>query len=83
VTAAGTAYEGGYQTANGPLRISREGDRLFGSAVGLPFEFVPPSDTQFVMLAVGALDEELVEFVKQADRSVIPRFQGQPLGLKK
>ena len=53
-------------------------------AAGLTIEFVPQSDTTFVMLSdLGALDEQPVEFRAQADGSVAFLLQGQPLGVKK
>jgi CubicO group peptidase (beta-lactamase class C family) len=77
------AYVGEYEMTNGLLRVYREGDRLLGSAPGVSIEFVPQSDTTFIMLAIAAIDEAPVEFVRQADGSVILAFQGRPLGIKK
>ena len=78
-----TAYIGEYQTAVGLLRVYREGERLLGLSADVPIEFVPQSDSQFVMLAVGALDEAPVEFTEQPDGTVVILWQGQPLGVKK
>ena len=62
----------------------REGDRLLGEGGGLTMEFVPLSDTQFVMLSdVSTLDEEAVEFERQADGSVVLVLFGHPLAIKK
>ena len=45
----------------------------------MPIEFVPLSDTRFVMLSeVSTLDEESVEFQRKADGSVVLLFHGQP-----
>jgi len=56
----------------------------FGAAPGISIEFVPLSDTTFVMLSnFGALDEESAEFEPQADGSVVFIFHGQPFGVKK
>lgn len=52
------AHEGDYQITDGPLHSYRSGDRLLGSALGLPVEFVPLGETQFVMLAVGPARRE-------------------------
>jgi CubicO group peptidase (beta-lactamase class C family) len=77
------AYVGEYQSVSGPLRIYCEGDRLLGLAQDISIEFVPQSDTTFIVLAVGALDEAPVEFVKHADGRVTLVFSGRPLGSKK
>jgi CubicO group peptidase (beta-lactamase class C family) len=75
--------EQGLVELDAPVRVYREGDRLLGSAPGVSIEFVPQSDTTFIMLAIAAIDEAPVEFVKHADGSLILAFQGQPLGIKK
>ena len=47
-------------------------------------EFVPVSDTRFVMLSdVSTLDEVSVEFERQADASVVLMLFGHPLAIKK
>jgi hypothetical protein len=59
-------------------------DRLLSAGGGVTIEFVPQSDTQFVMLSeASALDEEPVEFQRQADGTVVLLFHGRPFGLKK
>ena len=76
-------YVGDYQSSQ-PLRIHRDADKLLGAAPGITIEFVPLSDTTFVMLSdIGALDEELAEFRRQADGSTLFLFHGQPFGVKK
>jgi CubicO group peptidase (beta-lactamase class C family) len=76
-------YVGDY-TASQPLRVYREGDRLLGEGPGFTIEFVPLSDTRFVMLSgLGALDEAPAEFQRQADGSIIFLFHGQPFAVKK
>ena len=76
------SYVGDYETTSGPMRVYREGDQLVGVTAGVALEFVPQSDTRFVLLAVGHLDESPVEFVKNADGSVTFLFHGQPAGIK-
>jgi hypothetical protein len=66
------------------MRVYRDADKLLGAAPGITIEFVPLSDTTFVMLSdIGALDEEPAEFRRQADGSVVFLFHGQPFGVKK
>ncbi len=80
-----TGYAGEYQTSDGTgsLRVYREGDRLLGEGVGLTLEFVPLSDSQFVMLSdVSTLDEVAVEFERHADASVVLLLLGRPLAIK-
>lgn len=77
-------YAGEYQTSDGGMRVYREGDRLLGEGGGLTMEFVPVSDTQFVMLSdVSTLDEVSVEFESQADAGVVLVLFGHPLAIKK
>jgi CubicO group peptidase (beta-lactamase class C family) len=77
------SYVGDYQSSQ-PLRVYRDADKLLGAAPGITIEFVPLSDTTFVMLSdIGALDEETAEFRRQADGSVVFLFHGQPFGVKK
>jgi hypothetical protein len=78
-------YVGEYQTSDGSIRVYREGDRLLSAGGGVPVtnEFVPLSDTRFVMPSeVRTLGEESAEFQRQADGSVVLLFRGQPPGLK-
>jgi CubicO group peptidase (beta-lactamase class C family) len=78
-----TQYVGDYTSAQ-PIRVYRDGDRLLGEGPGFTIEFVPLSDTQFVMLSgLGALDEAPAEFQRQPDGSVVLLFHGQPFALKK
>jgi CubicO group peptidase (beta-lactamase class C family) len=78
-----TQYVGDYPSSQ-PIRVYRDGDRLLGEGPGFTIEFVPLSDTQFVMLSgLGALDEVPAEFQRQADGSVILMFQGQPFAVKR
>ncbi len=80
------SYAGEYQTSDGSgsMRVYREGDRLLGEGGGLTMEFVPVSDTQFVMLSdVSTLDEVLVEFERHADASVVLVLFGHPLAIKR
>jgi hypothetical protein len=77
------SYVGDYQSSQ-PMRVYRDADKLLGAAPGITIEFVPLSDTTFVMLSdIGALDEETAEFRRQADGSVVFLFHGQPFGVKK
>jgi len=77
-------YAGEYQTPDGSMRVYREGDRLLGEGGGLTMEFIPVSDTQFVMLSdVSTLDEVSVEFERRADASVVLVLFGHPLAIKK
>jgi hypothetical protein len=77
------SYVGDYQSSQ-PIRVYREGDRLLGTGAGFTIEFVPLSDTEFVMLSeLGALDEVPAEFQREADGSVVFLFHGQPFGVKK
>lgn len=79
-----STYTGQYQTADGALRVYREGDRLLGEGGGLTMEFVPMSDTQFIMLSdVSTLDEVVVDFERQPDASVVLVLFGHPLAIKK
>ena len=76
---------GDYHTSDGTLRVYRDGDKLLGSVAGVSLEFVPQSDTSFMMLSsdLSALDEVPAEFQPQADGSVILGFQGRPFAVKK
>jgi CubicO group peptidase (beta-lactamase class C family) len=77
------AFVGDYVTADGVLRVYREGDRLLASGAGISLEFIAQADSVFVMLSdLGALDEELVEFRSQPDRSVALYFKGRVIGVK-
>jgi len=50
----------------------------------LTLEFVPLSDSQFVMLSdVSTLDEVLVEFERRADASIVLVLLGRPLAIKR
>jgi hypothetical protein len=52
--------------------VYRQNEKLLGFAAGTDLEFVPMSDTQFVMLCdQGSCDEVPVEFRSQPDRSVL------------
>ncbi len=76
-------YVGEYTTAQGALRVYRQSEKLFGFAAGTEVEFVPMSDTQFVILCdQGSCDEVPVEFRVQPDGSVIFLWQGEPYGRK-
>ena len=76
------SYVGNYQSSQ-PMRVYRDADKLLGAAPGITIEFVPLSDTTFVMLSdIGALDEEPAEFRREADGSVVFLFHGQPFGVK-
>ena len=77
------AYVGEYETVSGRLSIYQEGDKLLGLGGGIGIEFVPQSDTTFVMLTAGALDEAPIDFVTHADGRVMLVFNGQPIGIKK
>jgi len=83
--AAWDALVGDYQTSDGVLRVHREGDTLFASVVGASVEFVPQSDTTFIMLSseFSALDEVSAEFQRQADGSVVLQFMGRPFAVKR
>jgi CubicO group peptidase (beta-lactamase class C family) len=77
------SYVGDYQSSQ-PIRVYRDADKLLGAAPGITIEFVPLSDTTFVMLSdIGALDEEPAEFRRQADGSTLFLLHGQPFGVKK
>ena len=76
-------YIGEYTTEQGPLRVYRENEKLLGFAAGTEVEFVPMSDTQFVMLCdQGSCDEARVEFRRQPDNSVVFLWQDDPYGRK-
>ena len=76
-------YIGDYTTEQGPLRVYRENEKLLGFAAGTEVEFVPMSDTQFVMLCdQGSCDEARVEFRRQPDNSVVFLWQDDPYGRK-
>jgi CubicO group peptidase (beta-lactamase class C family) len=78
-----SAYIGEYVTPQGPLRVYREGDKLRGFAAGTDVEFVPMTDTQFVMLCdQGSCDEVPVEFRPQPDGSVTFLWTGAPYARK-
>ena len=74
---------GDYQTSDGVLRVYREGDSLLATIFGGSLEFVPQSDTTFIMLSgeFSALDEVAAEFQRQADGTVVcihgPPVRGQ------
>jgi CubicO group peptidase (beta-lactamase class C family) len=77
------SYVGEYQSSQ-PIRVYRDGDKLLGTAAGVTIEFVPQSDTEFIMLSdIGALDEQPAEFRRQPDGTVMFLFHGQPFGVKK
>jgi hypothetical protein len=60
-----------------------EGDRLVSVGDGVELEFVPLSDTQFVMLSdVSTLDEKSVEFQCQPNGSVVLLLFGALLAIK-
>jgi CubicO group peptidase (beta-lactamase class C family) len=78
------AYVGEYQTGYGPLRLFRDGDKLVGLAAGINIEFVPLSDTRFIMLSdLSALDEVLAEFQRQPDGSFVLPLLGEALVLSR
>jgi CubicO group peptidase (beta-lactamase class C family) len=80
--AAWASYVGDYQSSQ-PLRVYRDADKLLGAAPGITIEFVPLSDTTFVMLSdIGALDEQTAEFRRQPDGSIAFLIHDQPFGMK-
>ena len=81
---AWAALVGAYQTSDGVLTLFRDGDRLLGSVAGVNLEFVPQSDTTFIMLSdLPALDEVLAEFQRRPDGSTVFEFLGRPFGVKR
>ena len=82
---AWAALVGDYQTSDGVLRVYREGDSLLAAIFGGSLEFVPQSDTTFIMLSgeFSALDEVVAEFQRQADGSVVLQFMGRPFAVKR
>jgi CubicO group peptidase (beta-lactamase class C family) len=82
---AWAALVGDYQTSDGVLRVYREGDALLATVLGGSLEFLPQSDTTFIMLSgeFSALDEVAAEFQRQADGSVVLQFMDRPFAVKR
>jgi CubicO group peptidase (beta-lactamase class C family) len=82
---AWASIEGDYHTSDGVMRVYRDGGKLLGSVASIHLEFVPQSDTSFVMLSadLSALDEVPAEFQHQPDGSVIFGVAGRPFAVKK
>ncbi len=76
-------YVGEYSSEQGQFRVYRKNEKLLGFAAGTDVEFVPMSDTQFVMLCdQGSCDEAPVEFRLQPDNSVLFVWNDAPYGRK-
>jgi hypothetical protein len=76
-------YLGEYTTQQGPLRVYRQDDQLVGFGAGTDLEFVPLSDSRFIMLCdQGSCDEAPVEFKTQPDGTVVFLWNGEPYGRK-
>jgi hypothetical protein len=77
-------YVGEYDTPQGALRISRDGDKLVGTISGFALDFEPISDTKFVVhTEIASVDETVVELRPEADGSVSIYFRGQRFGVKR
>jgi len=77
-------YVGEYETPQGTLRITREGDKLVGGIVGFGFELEPISDTKFVIhTEISSFDETVIELRPEADGTVSLYVKGQRFGIKR
>jgi CubicO group peptidase (beta-lactamase class C family) len=77
-------YVGEYETPQGALRISREGDKLVGGIMSFGFELEPISDTKFVIhTEISSFDETVIELRPEADGSVSLYVKGQRFGIKR
>lgn len=77
-------YVGEYETPQGTLRISREGDKLVGGIMAFGFELEPLSDTTFVIhTEISSFDETVIELRPESDGTVSLYVKGQRFGIKK
>ena len=77
-------YVGAYETSQGVLRISRDGDKLVGGIMSFAFELEPISDTKFVIhTEISSFDETVIELRPEADGSVSLYVKGQRFGVKR
>jgi CubicO group peptidase (beta-lactamase class C family) len=77
-------YVGEYETPQGKLRISRDGDKLVGSISGFKLDLEPISDTKFVVhTEISSVDETVIELRPEPDGSVSIYVKGQKFGVKR
>jgi hypothetical protein len=77
-------YLGEYDTPQGKIVLTRDGDKLVGTVSGFTFELEPLSDTQFVIHTdIASVDETVIELRPEADGSVSLYVKGQRFGVKR
>jgi CubicO group peptidase (beta-lactamase class C family) len=77
-------YLGEYDTPQGALRLSRDGDRLVGTISGFALELEPISDTRFIIhTEISSVDETEIELRAEPDGSVSLYVKGQRFGVKR
>jgi CubicO group peptidase (beta-lactamase class C family) len=77
-------YAGRYETSQGPLEIVQQGEKLVGTIAGQGLEFVPLSDTTFVLLSdFSSIDEMPAAFAVLADGTVALELAGTRFAVKR